>query len=136
MKKEEVPQDGKNMLDGQFNWLNYAVDKDGKYVKTNSIGWEPENVAMEQAWEVVNERVEEARKQLLAEQLSPIGYYMEKQMMDIDMLARHVRKFSFQVRRHMKPAVFNNLSDGILQRYATAFNISMDELLYPFKQAK
>ena len=128
MKQEEVPQDGNNMHEGKFTQLFYATDKDGKYVPVTSVGWEPENVAMQQAWEEVHARVEEARRRVLAGEISPISYYMEKNIMDLALLASYVGKFQWQVKRHMKPHVFKNLSDRTLQRYAAAFKITTEEL--------
>ncbi len=128
MKKEEVPQDGNNIHNGVVKQLFYAVDDNGKYTQVPSVGWEPENVAMAQAWDEVNERVEKARQQVLAGQLSPIAYYMEKQLMNIALLARYVGKFQWQVKRHMKPKVFERLSNTMLHRYAAAFKITVQEL--------
>ena len=116
------------MHNGVVKQLFYAVDDTGKYTQVPSVGWEPENVAMAQAWEEVNERVENARQRVLAGQLSPVGYYMEKQLMNIALLARYVGRFQWQVKRHLKPAVFNRLSDRMLHRYAAAFKITVQEL--------
>ena len=52
MKADQVPQDERNLNEGKVAKLYYATDKEGRYTKVNSIGWEPETVAMEQAWEV------------------------------------------------------------------------------------
>lgn len=128
MKKEEVPQDGDNMHEGKFTQLFYATDNDGKYVPVTSVGWEPENVAMQQAWEEVHAKVENALQRVNAGQASPISYYMEKNIMDLALLASYVGKFQWQVKRHMKPAVFKKLNDRTLQRYAAAFKITVDEL--------
>jgi hypothetical protein len=128
MKKDEVPQDGNNMHEGTFKQLFYATDKEGSYVPVTSVGWEPENVAMQQAWEEINHRVEDARKRVLAGEVSPIAYYMEKTIMDLPLLASYVNKFQWQVKRHLKPAVFNRLSNTMLQRYAAAFKISVEQL--------
>jgi Ni,Fe-hydrogenase maturation factor len=128
MKKEEVPQDGNNMHEGTFKQLFYATDNVGQYVPVTSVGWEPENVAMQQAWEEINERVEKARAQVLAGEVSPVVYYMEKTIMDLPLLASYVGKFQWQIKRHMKPAVFNKLSDKMLRKYAAAFKISVQEL--------
>lgn len=128
MKKEEVPQDGENLHKGTFKQLFYAVDNNGQYAPVSSVGWEPENVAMTQAWEEVNDRVEKARQRVLAGELSPVGYYMEKQLMDLALLANYVGKFQWQVKRHFKPGVFNKLSERMLQKYAAAFRITVQEL--------
>jgi hypothetical protein len=83
---------------------------------------------MQQAWEEVHARVEKARQLVLSGEISPISYYMEKNIMDLTLLASYVSKFQWQVKRHMKPAVFKNLNERTLQRYAAAFKITVDEL--------
>ncbi len=128
MKKNEVPQDGDNLVKGASNWLNYAVDQDGKYIPAISVGWEPENIALEQAWEVIHEKVALAKEKVLAEQLSPIAYYMEVNMMDIPLLAKYMNKFQWQVRRHLQPAIFKQLSAETIQQYAFIFKISVTAL--------
>ncbi|ASZ14576.1 hypothetical protein KTO58_00945 [Chitinophaga pendula] len=128
MKKEEVPQDSNNMHDGAFKQLMYAVDHSGQYVPVSSAGWEPENVAMQQAWDEINDRVNIAHQKVTAGEISPIAYYMEKNIMDLPILASYVGKYQWQVKRHMKPAVFKRLSPKTLQRYADAFKISVQDL--------
>lgn len=106
----------------------YAVDNSGNYVQVQSAGWEPENIALGQAWEEVNERVKQARARVEAGEISPVVYYMEKNLMDLPLLASYVGKFQWQVKRHMKPDVFKTLSPKMLQRYAEAFKISIEDL--------
>ncbi|MGX5817797.1 hypothetical protein ACWKWU_06360 [Chitinophaga lutea] len=138
MKKDEVPQDGDNLHHGTFKQLFYAVDASGDYTAVNSVGWEPENVALGQAWEEVERRVEEVRKQVEAGERSPIAYYMERTLLDLPLLARKVGKFQWQVKRHMSPGVFQKLSAGVLERYAAIFSIPAATLqqgiLLPFQR--
>ncbi|MBV8255640.1 MAG: hypothetical protein JO154_23810 [Chitinophaga sp.] len=128
MKKEEVPQDSDNLHEGTFKQIMYAVDNTGGYVQVQSSGWEPENIALGQAWEEVNQRIEAAKQRVLAGEISPVAYYMEKNIMDLALLANYVGKFQWQVKRHMKPTVFRRLSQKMLQRYADAFKISISDL--------
>lgn len=138
MKKDEVPQDGDNLHHGTFKQLFYAVDQSGEYTPVTSVGWEPENVALDQAWEEVELRVRETRDKVLAGQLSPIAYYMERTLLDLPLLARKVGKFQWQVKRHMKPHVFSRMKRSLTERYATIFAISADVLqkgeLLPFQR--
>lgn len=138
MKKDEVPQDGDNLHHGTFKQLFYAVDQSGEYTPVTSVGWEPENVALDQAWEEVELRVREMRDKVLAGQLSPIAYYMERTLLDLPLLARKVGKFQWQVKRHMKPQVFSRMKRSLTERYATIFAISADVLqkgeLLPFQR--
>jgi len=128
MKKEEVPQDDANMLEGKFKEPCYAVDEEGKYTTVKSVGWEAKNIVMQQAWDAVHERVEEVREKIEAGELSPIAYYLEKQLMDLAVLSGYTGFFRWTVKRHMKMKTFDKLSDKKLQKYADAFNISIDIL--------
>ena len=129
MKVNEVPQDPKDFKEGnKIKKLVYAVDKDGNYTGVNSAGWEAENAATKQAWDQADEELEETEKQVKAGQLSPIAYYMKKNLMDVALLARYAGKWQWQVRRHFKPAVFNSLPPAMLEKYAAVFNITVEEL--------
>lgn len=128
MKIDQVPQDEKNLNEGKVAKLYYATDEKGHYSKVNSIGWEPETVAMEQAWEVVNDGVEAARLKVIEGKASPVLYYLKKNIMDISMVASYVGTFSFMVRLHMLPFFFNKLSKKTLEKYAYTFRISVEEM--------
>lgn len=138
MKKDEVPQDGDNLHHGTFKQLFYAVDNAGDYTTASSVGWEPENVAMDQAWEEVEKRVAEARARVESGEASPIAYYMERTLLDLPLLASKAGKFGWQVKRHMKPRVFKKLSAGMIARYAGIFGIPAETLrkgeLLPFQR--
>lgn len=129
MNQENVPQDKENLNEGKVAKLYYATDKEGHYVKVNSIGWEPETVAMQQAWEVVNEEVQEALRKILAGKASPLLYFIKKSIMTNSMVAAHMNSFAFMVALHTKPFCFKRLSRKTLEKYAYTFQISVDELL-------
>lgn len=129
MNVNEVPQDPKDFREGdKIKKLMYAVDKDGKYTGVNSAGWEAENAATKQAWDVVDEELSETAAKVKAGELSPIAYYMHKCLMEPSLLASYAGKWQWQVKRHMKPSVFKSLSPEMLQTYARIFNITVEEL--------
>jgi hypothetical protein len=128
MTTDQVPQDEKNLNEGKVAKLYYATDDKGKYTKVNSIGWEPETVAMEQAWEVVNDEVEEARKKVLDGKSSPILFYIKKNIMTVSMVASYMGTLSIIVRLHMTPFFFNKLSKKTLEKYAYTFRIPVEQL--------
>lgn len=109
--------------------MYYATDPKGHYTKVNSIGWEPETVAMEQAWDVVHADVEEARQKVLAGKASPVLYYLKKNIMNISMVAGYMGTVSVIIRLHMIPFFFNRLNRKSLERYAYTFRITVEELL-------
>jgi hypothetical protein len=112
-----------------MNWVNYVTDENGNYTKEISNGWEPENIALEQVWEDVNNNVEATRQKVVNGELSPIAYYLEKNLMDIPLLASYVDKWQWQVKRHMKPEIFKTLSKEMLEKYAFVFKISVEDLI-------
>lgn len=68
----------------------YVRNQDGSYTQTNSEGWDAENVILEQAWEEIDSQLEQALKQVRDGKLSPIGYYIIKNRMDIGILAAFI----------------------------------------------
>ena len=128
MDQDKVPQDKENLNEGKVAKLYYATDKAGHYVKVNSIGWEPETVAMQQAWDVVNGEVEDARQKVIQGEASPILYYLKKNIMTIGLLASYVGTLSLIVRLHCRPFFFKRMSRKTLEKYAYTFRISVEEL--------
>jgi len=128
MKKHEVPQDNEGLREGKALDLYYAVDENGNYVTVPSCGWAPKHAALLQAWEVIHEKAEEARQQVLQGKLSPIAYYMEKNIMDVKLLASYIGLPRWKVRRHLKPSGFAKLDEMVLRRYADIFRIPVEAL--------
>jgi hypothetical protein len=128
MKKDEVPQDKSNLESANFRELCYAVDDDGEYVTLNSTGWKPKTIALDNAIEVIKERIADAKQRVLAGKTSPIEYYMEVHKMDVGILASYVGFWQWRVKRHFKPNVFKRLKKRTLQKYADVFDISIEEL--------
>jgi hypothetical protein len=128
MKKEEVPQD-EGLLDGKTRDVCYALDENGKYVQVLSVGWEPKNVAMLQALEVIREQIEETKARIKAGELSVLAYHMEKNMMDASLLSEYSGFSKSNIKKHLLPEGFKKLNPAQLEKYATAFNISVGELL-------
>lgn len=128
MKKKEVPQDKSNLESANFRELCYAVDENGEYTTENSTGWEPKTVALKNAIEDINERIEDAKNRVIKGEASPIEYYMELHKMDVGILASYVGFWQWKVKRHFKPSTFNKLSHKTLNKYAEVFDISVEEL--------
>lgn len=128
MKKDEVPQDDENLFEGKFKVVKYAVDENGNYGTVGSVGWEPENTVLNQAWDEINKKVAEAKEKVEAGEWSPLAYHMEKNIMDVAMLAQYMDISKRNVSKHLEPAGFNELDGKTLARYAEVFDISVEEL--------
>jgi hypothetical protein len=127
MKKNEIPQDS-SALNKVTKELSYAVDENGDYTTALSTGWEIKAKALDIAWEDVEKRIAEAKQKVLSGEASPLLYYMELKLMDPDILAGYTGFWKWQVKKHLKPAIFKKLSDRKLEKYAKAFDISKDDL--------
>ncbi|WP_338732094.1 hypothetical protein [Mangrovimonas cancribranchiae] len=128
MKKDDVPQDKGSLESADFKELCYAVDENGKYTTVNSSGWTPKTIALDNAIEDINERVENAKQRVLNNETSPIEYYMEYHKMDLGILASYVGLWRWRVKRHFNPKVFNKLSQKKLQKYADVFDVTIEQL--------
>ncbi|MCB2206742.1 MAG: hypothetical protein KQH67_00475 [Bacteroidetes bacterium] len=128
MKKKEVPQDDANMMQGKFREPVYSLDETGNYTTVKSVGWDPKNAVMQQAWDHINEKVEETRLKVINGQLSPIAYYMEKNIMDVGLLSKYMGLWKWTVKKHLKPKYFNKLSEERLAQYADIFDITPGQL--------
>jgi hypothetical protein len=127
MKKENVPQD-MSSLGKITKEVCYATDSSGKYVTELSTGWDVKIGALDVAWKDVEERMNKAKQQVLKGEASPLLFFMEYRLMDLEILAGYSGLWKWQIRRHLKPEIFNKLSDKMLQKYADAFNVKLADL--------
>ena len=127
MKKENVPQD-LSSLGKITKEVCYATDSSGKYVKELSSGWDVKIKALDVAWEDIEDRKIKAKQQVLNNTASPLLFFMEYRLMDISLVADYTGFWKWQIKRHLKPEVFEKLSQKKLQKYAEAFNVKVEEL--------
>jgi len=74
------------------------------------------------------QELESIREQVLAEQISPLAYHLQANILDVKCLSSYTGISKRNIRKHLKPKYFNQLDDETLKRYATVFEISVDEL--------
>jgi len=130
MKIKDVPQDNDGFLqEGKVRDLCYAVDDDGNYKQVLSIGWNPKNEAMKLALQLVDEQVEKTRLEVIEGKLSPLAYYMEKNIMDVKLVSEYTGIPKRKIRKHLFPDVFFKLSPSEIEKYAKVFNITNEDLL-------
>ncbi len=127
MKKEDVPQDPSALV-GVTRDVCYVKDKNGKYTTDLSIGWDVKKQALDNAWDDIKERVEDAALRVKNGEVSPVFYFREKKLMDLTLLSGYTGFWKWTIKRHFKPSVFKSLSDSKLNIYAKAFDINVEEL--------
>lgn len=127
MNKNDIPQDI-SAITNYSRELYYVKNNDGQYETGLSTGWETKAAALDNAWDSINERIESARIAVQNGEMSPIYYFMEKNLMDFTVLTGYVGYWKFRINRHLRPSVFRKLDDKVLQKYADAFGIQLIEL--------
>lgn len=128
MKVEDVPQDLKFFEGTVVRDVCYAVDADGNYQAVISNGWNVKSDALQTVLDDVDEQCEPIRLQVLRREVSPLAYHMEKNLMDIDMLADNSGIAKRKVKKHMEYDEFCALDEKTLQIYAETLRITVDEL--------
>jgi len=126
MKEGEVPQ--KPGLSDEWHRIAYALGESGDYVLVESDGCDAVNITNGQAWDVIHERIARVYHQVRQGEKSPLAFHMELKQMDESLLSQYSTFFKWQVKRHMRPEVFNRLNDSKLQKYADVFDITIESL--------
>jgi len=126
MKIQEVPQDI-TYYEGQKRAC-YAINNEGKYVVVPSSGWSVEDVVNGLAVDEMATALEETRKAVLSGLKSPLCYHMQRRQMTPGILAQTAGIATFRVKRHFRPAIFAELKPSVLERYARALALTVEEL--------
>ncbi len=127
MKKEDVPQH-LSSLGKLTREVCYATDADGKYTTELSQGWDVKINALDVAWSDIDKRIADARQRVIDNEASPLLFFMEYRLMDLSLLAAYTGFWQWQIKRHLKPGVFKDLSEQKLKKYAAAFNVAVGDL--------
>ncbi|KIE18464.1 hypothetical protein DS62_10440 [Smithella sp. SC_K08D17] len=128
MKVNDVPQDDVIDYSAGIKKGNYALDDNGKYVMVPSKGWVVDEMINKMAYDEYKVKEEETRQAVLAGQKSPLAYYMELRQMTPDILGKTAGIAAFRVKRHLRPEIFAKLKPDVLDSYAKALDITMEEL--------
>lgn len=127
MNKNDVPQDNSKSYQGQKKLL-YAVDDTGHYQGVSSTGWEVESFATQMAVDDLTEQAQQALNEAKAGLTSPLAYHMLNLRFDLACLAQTSGYFQWQIKRHLRPEIFNKLSDKKLQKYADVMKLTVAQL--------
>jgi hypothetical protein len=127
MKKNEVPQE-KSFLKGYTRDVYYAKNNDGNYETILSTGWNVKHEALECTWDEIKQRTSYILQEIKNGEKSPLAYYMELKLMNVSLLSSYTGFWKCSIRKHLKPNQFRKLPQGKLQKYAQAFNITVEEL--------
>jgi len=128
MKKEDVPQDLLYFKDNVIRDIMYAVDENGRYTTVVSDGWDVKNDALKIVWDDIREQCEEVRQLVWAKKVSPLAYHLKKSLLNVPLLSAYADVPKRKIRKHLKYDEFMKADEKILQKYAEAMRITIDEL--------
>jgi len=123
----EVPQEGNRTL-GHHRKALYAKDANGRMVLVASRGSELDETVTLQAAQRLHAFAEVARLRCLAGQTAPLEVWMWTQRMDLALLSQATGIWKWRIRRHFCPRIFARLTAALLQRYAQALGLRVEQL--------
>ena len=109
--------------DGSFRLIMYEHDEDGK-LKEHSRRSEMED-QIETYYEQRKLEMERLKRQVLDAEISPIALCMAYQQMTLPDLSARAKLSKRQVKRHLTPTGFRELTVELLQRYARVFDVAV-----------
>lgn len=126
MKIKDLPQDP-SALNKLTKEKVYGEDESGNYTTGLSTGWQVKADALNIAWEDIEQRINDAKQKVMNGEASPVLYFMQLRLMDIPTICAYTGLWQWQVKRHINPSVFKNLSDKKIKKYAEVFEVSVDD---------
>lgn len=127
MKKDDVPQDN-NRTYGGHKKVIYAVNDAGSYEQIGSTGWEAEEFATLMAVAALNGQTRAAAARVQAGISAPLEYHMYAKRLDVTGLAQATGFFQWQVRRHLRPAIFARLPARKIALYCEVLGLTEPQL--------
>jgi hypothetical protein len=127
MDISDVPQEGNRTL-GDHRKALYAKDANGRMVLVASRGSEIDEIVTLQAVDRMNGLAQAARQRCLSGRTAPLEVWMWVQRMDIALLSQVTGIWQWRIRRHFRPAIFARLPLTLLQRYAQALGLRVEQL--------
>ncbi len=111
------------LVDYEGHQMTVYVEKEnGTYGPTNTGSYLVKNY-IDDFWKNRNYIIKDALKQLLNNEISPVGFYMLILNMAPAEVASRVGIGTSQVKKHMKPDHFGKVTVGLAQKYADIFGI-------------
>ena len=131
MMSDDLPEDQDRTIKSGYKSVVYTLDKSGNYTRATRLSWEPEDIALGQTWEEINEKAEKIKKGVIAGEVSPIAYYMVKYQFSLRRLSNDTGLAKRKIKKHLSPQAFKALDQETLTVYANIFNITVEHLRNP-----
>jgi hypothetical protein len=108
--------------------VRYTTDDKGKVVEEYEEFTYYGVVVAGNVFDHYKECEDKAREEVRNGKASPIEYFMYKAQIEIELLMALTGFTRREVKKHMKPHVFEKLDDSVLQRYAEVFETDIDTI--------
>jgi hypothetical protein len=131
MMSDNLPGDQDKTEKNVYKSVVYTVDEQGRYARTTRFSCEPEDMALELTWEHINENIQQIKNRVIAGELSPLAYYMEKCQFTLRRLSNDTGLAKRKIKKHLSPKAFSTLDRETLLIYADIFKITVEQLLKP-----
>lgn len=112
--------------DGSHRVLMYETDEEGRLVERQRKSDLDDQIST--FYEQRTLELARLRRQLLDGAISPIALCMAYQNLTVADLASRVKLSKRQVKRHLTPAGFGEVTVAVLQRYARVFDLAVADL--------
>ena len=90
--------------------------------------WEKKFDASELVMTKQSQELETICQQIREGALSPLAYHIQVNLFNIKLLSDYTGIPKRRIKKHLKPAHFNQLEEETLEKYATIFEITKEEL--------
>jgi hypothetical protein len=127
----EINDPDENLLYKNNRELFYSFDPEHHYSRRVDYQYQGNQLIIKQSWDVAQERVDQVKEKIRHGEVSPLAYFMEKNLMEIPMLSDYSGFPKRKVKKHLTPSGFSKLDRAALEKYAYAFNVKVEELLNP-----
>jgi len=80
---------------------------------------------------VMNNQIQELEtilQQIKEGKLSPLAYHSQVNLFNLNLLSSYTGISKYRIKKHLKPSYFNQLNEETLKKYATLFEITVEEL--------
>jgi len=111
--------------------LFYSFDREKGFSAKVDYQYDANQTIIRQSWDAAEERLNAVRNKVIGGKRSPIAYYMEKQLMEVPMLAAYTGFSPWRVRWHLTVPGFRRMKISTLEKYAEIFEIPVQELKSP-----
>ena len=111
--------------------LHYSFEPGKGYTLKVDYHYLGNQIIIKQSWDEAESRLKDISSKIREGHLSPIAFYMEKNLMELPMLSDYTGFMRWRIKRHLKPRIFSKLKHETLSKYASVFNIGVNELMNP-----